>query len=248
VFFPESSTWARATPPLSADRRRYPESGRVQYGTGSAGHGKFASLGLGLGQPHHLHLRECLIGAAGQLRERLLQLAAEVVEHKAGGLETGRWHPFHRTRVYGADDSPVTGGASSSRGREGQCLQLSGSRSYGATDRGSEPATARHPHRIFSYGVHLACVEVDELTGKVEVQQYLAVSDCGRIINPQVFEQQIQGGIAQGLGYALYEDFIVENGRIGTPDLSTYIIPRPWIFLICTPLRWACLKKRDPSV
>lgn len=81
------------------------------------------------------------------------------------------------------------------------------------------------PHLIYSYGVHLACVEVDEITGKVEVERYLAVSDCGRIINPQVFEQQVQGGIAQGLGYALYEDFIVEKGGIKTPNLSTYIIP-----------------------
>lgn len=81
------------------------------------------------------------------------------------------------------------------------------------------------PHCIFSYGVHLACVEVDEISGKAVVIRYLAVSDCGRIINPQLFEQQIQGGITQGLGYALYEDFLVENGRILTPDLGTYMIP-----------------------
>ncbi|OGP92799.1 MAG: carbon monoxide dehydrogenase [Deltaproteobacteria bacterium RBG_16_54_18] len=81
------------------------------------------------------------------------------------------------------------------------------------------------PHRIFSYGVHLAYVEVDELTGKVEAQRYLAISDCGRIINPQVFEQQIQGGIAQGIGYALCEDLVVARGKIQTPNLSTYVIP-----------------------
>jgi len=69
------------------------------------------------------------------------------------------------------------------------------------------------PHCIFSYGVHLACVEVDEITGKVDTQRYLAISDCGRIINPQIFEQQ------------LYEDFLVDKGRIQTPNLSTYIIP-----------------------
>jgi len=81
------------------------------------------------------------------------------------------------------------------------------------------------PHCIFSYGVHLALVEVDEITGKVDVKRYLAISDCGRIINPHVFEQQIQGGVAQGLGYALFEDFVVANGRTRTPDLGTYIIP-----------------------
>ena len=81
------------------------------------------------------------------------------------------------------------------------------------------------PHHIFSYGVHLAGVEVDELTGKVEVKQFLAISDCGTIMNPQLFEQQIQGGIAQGLGYALCEDFIADRGQVITLDLSTYIIP-----------------------
>ena len=81
------------------------------------------------------------------------------------------------------------------------------------------------PHTIFSYGAHLACVEIDELTGRVEVLKYVAVSDCGRIINPQIFQQQIQGGISQGIGYALYEDFIMDKGSILTKDLSTYIIP-----------------------
>jgi CO/xanthine dehydrogenase Mo-binding subunit len=81
------------------------------------------------------------------------------------------------------------------------------------------------PHILFSYAAHLADVEVDELTGEIEVKNYVAVSDCGRVINPQIYEQQIQGGIAQGLGYALSEDFIVENGKGITPDYSSYIIP-----------------------
>ena len=81
------------------------------------------------------------------------------------------------------------------------------------------------PHLIFSYGVHLAYVEIDRLTGEVEIKRYLTISDCGKILNPQLFEQQMHGGIAQGIGYALYEDFSVEQGRIKTDDLTTYIIP-----------------------
>ncbi len=81
------------------------------------------------------------------------------------------------------------------------------------------------PHILFSYAAHLAYVEVDELTGEIEVKTYLSASDCGRVINPQIYEQQIQGGIAQGLGYALSEDFVVKEGKGLTPDLSTYIIP-----------------------
>ena len=81
------------------------------------------------------------------------------------------------------------------------------------------------PHLLFSYAAHLAYVEVDELTGKIEVKRYLAVTDCGSIINPQIAEQQMQGGIAQGMGYALFEELVVKDGKIGNPDLGTYIIP-----------------------
>ena len=81
------------------------------------------------------------------------------------------------------------------------------------------------PHVIFSFGAHAAFIEVDELTGRIEVVKYITVTDCGRIINPQLFEQQMQGGVAQGIGYALMEDFVTERGFVNTPDLATYIIP-----------------------
>jgi len=81
------------------------------------------------------------------------------------------------------------------------------------------------PHAVYSYAAHLAAVEVDELTGKVEVMGYVAVSDCGRVLNPLLLEQQMQGAIIQGLGYALFEDFAAPQGRSLTPDLATYIIP-----------------------
>ena len=81
------------------------------------------------------------------------------------------------------------------------------------------------PHSLFSYGAHLVYVEVDELTGAVEVMQYLSVTDAGKVINPQLYEQQIQGAIGQGIGYALLEDFKVASGRPLTKDLATYIIP-----------------------
>ena len=91
----------------------------------------------------------------------------------------------------------------------------------------ADPGLKLHgiPHLIFSYGVHLAAVEIDRLTGAIAVKKYLAVTDCGNLINPQLFEQQMQGGIAQGIGYALYEDLKVEKGLVKTPDFATYIIP-----------------------
>ncbi|MCJ8499180.1 xanthine dehydrogenase family protein molybdopterin-binding subunit [Desulfatitalea alkaliphila] len=81
------------------------------------------------------------------------------------------------------------------------------------------------PHVIFSYSAHLARVEIDTLSGVVQVTNYLAVTDGGHVINPAMFHQQIQGGVAQGIGYALYEDFITHHGRVRTEDFTTYIIP-----------------------
>jgi CO/xanthine dehydrogenase Mo-binding subunit len=81
------------------------------------------------------------------------------------------------------------------------------------------------PHLLFAYGAHLARIEVDELTGLITVQDYLAVTDAGRVLNAQSCEQQIQGGVAQGIGYALSEELRLQAGRVLTPDFSTYIIP-----------------------
>ena len=66
---------------------------------------------------------------------------------------------------------------------------------------------------------------MDTRTGEVRVCGGLACIDGGTVLNPQVYEQQVQGGMAQGLGYALFEEFSVTQGRIVTGDFSTYILP-----------------------
>jgi CO/xanthine dehydrogenase Mo-binding subunit len=81
------------------------------------------------------------------------------------------------------------------------------------------------PHLIFPYAAHLVRIEIDELTGAVRVCDYLAATDGGRVLNPQNFHQQIEGAVAQGLGFALMEGFGTSDGRITTRDLSTYLIP-----------------------
>jgi CO/xanthine dehydrogenase Mo-binding subunit len=92
---------------------------------------------------------------------------------------------------------------------------------------GTDPALRQWglPHTLFFYAAHLAAVEVDRLTGETRVDHYLACTEGGGVLNPQLYEQQVQGGVAQGLGYALFEDFRCEGGRIRTPNLTTYILP-----------------------
>ncbi|MCC7412033.1 MAG: xanthine dehydrogenase family protein molybdopterin-binding subunit [Gammaproteobacteria bacterium] len=75
---------------------------------------------------------------------------------------------------------------------------------------------------IFTFAAHVAEVEVDELTGKVEVLEYWAAHDVGRAINPTMVEGQIQGAIVQGLGYALVEELVWEQGRLVNPSMMDY--------------------------
>ena len=81
------------------------------------------------------------------------------------------------------------------------------------------------PHVFFSYAAHLAYVEVDELTGKIDVKGYLAATEGGRIVNPTGFEQQVHGAVAQGIGYALMEAVLLDEGKILNPNFANYIIP-----------------------
>ena len=81
------------------------------------------------------------------------------------------------------------------------------------------------PHVVFAYGAHLARIEVDLATGRTRVVDYLAVTDGGQVINPAMFDQQVHGGVAQGLGYALMEDLATRDGQVLAADFTRYLIP-----------------------
>ncbi|MBF0548904.1 MAG: xanthine dehydrogenase family protein [Deltaproteobacteria bacterium] len=165
-----------------------------------------------------------LIGAAQALKERILQRASDLLM-AAGPDELVLVSGLVR-RVTTGQDIPLAVLAKWLTDTER--IAVYRFRAPVAQERPAKDEQVRlHglPHCIFSYGAHLAMVEVDELTGAVEVQGYLAITDSGRVLNPQTYEQQIHGGIVQGLGYALSEDFRVADGRIQTSDLATYIIP-----------------------
>jgi len=78
---------------------------------------------------------------------------------------------------------------------------------------------------VYGYGTQIAEVEVDLDTGQVQVLRVTAAHDVGKAINPQGVSGQIEGGVVQGVGYALLEDFVLKDGQIQTPDLATYTIP-----------------------
>jgi aerobic carbon-monoxide dehydrogenase large subunit len=78
----------------------------------------------------------------------------------------------------------------------------------------------------FSYATHACQVAVDRDTGLVEVERFVVAHDCGTIVNPLIVEGQIHGGVAQGLGSALFEEVVFsENGQPLTTTLLDYLIP-----------------------
>jgi len=78
----------------------------------------------------------------------------------------------------------------------------------------------------FSSGAHLAVVEVDSVTGEVRILHYVAVDDCGRVLNHYLAEAQVHGGLAQGIGQALYEEAVYDrDGQLLTATLLDYALP-----------------------
>jgi carbon-monoxide dehydrogenase large subunit len=94
-------------------------------------------------------------------------------------------------------------------------------------DPGLEGTNFYDPENFtFPFGTHVAVVEVDPELGDVEIQRYVAVDDCGEIINPMLVEGQVHGGLAQGIGAALYEGAAYEDGRLATRGMDEYPVPK----------------------
>lgn len=82
------------------------------------------------------------------------------------------------------------------------------------------------PNLTFPFGSYIAVVDIDTGTGEVKVRRFVAIDDCGNIINPLVVEGQIHGGLTQGLAPALYEEIVYDkNGTCLTGTLADYLVP-----------------------
>ncbi len=80
---------------------------------------------------------------------------------------------------------------------------------------------------VYPFGTHICVAEIDPETGQVEIARYLAIDDCGNVINPMIVDGQIHGGVVQGIGQALWEECVYdEHGQLLTGTLLDYAIPR----------------------
>ncbi len=83
------------------------------------------------------------------------------------------------------------------------------------------------PNLVWPFGTHIAVVEIDAETGTPLITKYVAVDDCGNIINPMIVDGQIHGGIAQAIGQALYEEVVYDDdsGQLKTGTMIDYMLP-----------------------
>ncbi len=176
----------------------------VQYGIGTMGS---RSLAVG-GSAVALSLRK--------VREKAIHIAAHIVEARPEDMVFEKGHIY----VRGFPERAVAF-------REVANLAYRGVNLPPGTEPGLEATSFFDPPNFTSpFGAHLCVVEVDTNTGEVKVLRYVAVDDCGRAINPMLVEGQIQGGIAQGIGQALWEGAMYdENGQILTGSFMDYAIP-----------------------
>jgi CO/xanthine dehydrogenase Mo-binding subunit len=77
----------------------------------------------------------------------------------------------------------------------------------------------------YAWSIHVAQVGVDTVTYSAEVEEFWAVQEAGRVLNPVLAGGQIEGGIAQGIGYALYEKVLLQNGHMVNNQMTNYIMP-----------------------
>jgi len=157
--------------------------------------------------------------AARTVREKALQVAAQLLEAGVDDLDLRAGV----VRVRGVPDREVT---------LAKLAQVVTAPPPAFTfPEGLEPGLEAthyfHPiSNTYANGAHVATVEVDVETGVVRVLRYTVVHDCGTVINPVVVEGQIHGGVAQGLGNALYEELVYdEAGQPATTSYMHYLIP-----------------------
>jgi CO/xanthine dehydrogenase Mo-binding subunit len=142
-------------------------------------------------------------------------------------------------------DAPNAGSASASRMTlmGGRAVHDAAQAAKRAFERGERPAEATiqyrppattpldletgdgTPNYCYGYTAQAVEVEVDTYTGLVRVLRVISVHDVGRAINKQQVEGQIEGCVAQAVGYALTENFLVRDGKMLTPHFSSYLLP-----------------------
>jgi aerobic carbon-monoxide dehydrogenase large subunit len=169
--------------------------------------------------------------AARKIREKAQKIAAHLLEANEADLE---WRD-HKFSVKGSPDRAKTMADIAFAAYTNHPLGM---------EAGLEAVSYYDPPNLtFPFGSYICVVDIDKGTGEVHVRRFVAVDDCGNIINPMIVEGQIHGGLTMGLAPALYEEIVYdENGANLSGSFMDYLVPTA----VETP-RWETDKTCTPS-
>ena len=193
------------------------DMGRVKVTTGDTatvpyGGGTWASRGAGIGG-------EAVLLAANKLKEQVLDVAATILQTTASELDI-------------IDGSVVDADSAAERITLSDLGKIVYYRGNELPADASPELIATQHYRVtdfpfvFTNGAMAAHVEVDTETGFVKILNFWAVEDCGRVINPKLVDEQIRGGVVQGIGGALYEECVYsDDGQLLNASMADYLVP-----------------------
>jgi carbon-monoxide dehydrogenase large subunit len=193
------------------------------------GVGTFGSRSAAVGGGAMVMAVEQVQTMAKKIAAEALEVSFEDIELSSGGFG-----------VRGAADKTIT------------LAQIAGRAYGGAVPAGEEPGLEatrffKPDDSVFPFGVHIAVVEIDKDTGRVELTKFVAVDDVGNVINPLLLDGQRHGGIAQGVAQALCEEVVYdEDGQLITGTLSDYALPTAHILPMFELDRTVTTTDRNP--
>ncbi len=158
-----------------------------------------------------------IMGAVDQIKEKGAKIAAHLLEAAEEDIE------------FSNGTFSVKG--SRAEGKTIQDIALAANTAWDmpeGVDPGLEASAFFNPGNfVYPFGTHFAQVEVDAETGEIELQSYIAVDDCGNIINPMIVDGQVHGGIAQGVAQALWEGAVYDDdGNLLSGSMMSYAVPK----------------------
>jgi carbon-monoxide dehydrogenase large subunit len=223
-------------------------SGQIVVATGATGHGQghetvFAQIAADLwgvrpedvrlvegdtssipfgcgtfGSRSTVNVGSALFEASARLKEKVLQLAAHLLEANRDDLEFGNGKVF----VRGIERRSVSFSELARAAVPGWASKLPGGLEPGLEETSYfVPATV-----TWANAAHVAVIEVDRETGEIKLLDYVVSHDAGKLINPLLVEGQVHGGVAQGIGGALYEEICYDpNGQLLSGSFMDYLLP-----------------------
>src|SRR5712692_2086945 len=203
------------------------DTGVVQYGIGT-----FGSRATAVGGTAVLIAIQKLKEKAAKIAAHMMQVDAATVKFREGVFSLAA------AAAAAADGSTSTAPARTSVTIQEVALAAHVAKEIPPdTEPGLSATYFFEPKNFtFPFGTHICDVEIDKETGETKIVRYIAVDDCGKVINPLLVDGQVHGGIVQSIGQALYEEVVYdEQGQLITGELMDYALPKasqvPWFEL-----------------